>query len=210
MILTDAQLLRFLPTIPTPEIWTDALDEAMERFAITTAPRMAAFLAQVTHESGEFRRMVENLNYSAARLMVVWPKRFPTVASAKPYERQPEKLANYVYANRLGNGDVASGDGWLFRGRGLIQLTGRGNYRSCGAALGLPLESEPERLETPEVAAFAAAQFWHSRGCNELADDTNTDNDDTDFVTITRLINGGVTGLDERRKYWARAKVALA
>jgi len=152
---------------------------------------------------------VENLNYSAVGLCKTWPKRFSTLDLAKSYERQPELLANYVYAKRLGNGDVSSGDGWRFRGRGLIQLTGRGNYRTCGVAVALPLETEPERLETPEAAALAAAQFWQSRGLNHLADDQNDDNDDEDFIAITRIINGGTAGLTSRRMYWGRAKAAL-
>jgi putative chitinase len=189
--------------------WTGALNAAMDRFEINSPQRAAAFLAQVAHESGELQRLVENLNYSAARLCAVWPNRFATVDAARPYERNPERLANYVYAKRLGNGDSASGDGWRFRGRGLIQLTGRGNYRSCGTATGLPLEIDPQRLEAPEAAAVAAAQFWHSRGLNHLADDQNDDNDGEDFVSITKIINGGTAGLKSRQQYWARAKAAL-
>jgi putative chitinase len=208
-VITAAQLTAFLPGIQNVPVWTAALNAAMNRFEITTPARAAAFLAQTAHESGEFRRLVENLNYSAAGLCRTWPNRFATLDIAKPYERNPELLANYVYAKRLGNGDVSSGDGWRFRGRGLIQLTGRGNYRSCGAAVVLPLEVEPERLETPDAAALAAAQFWQSRGLNHLADDQNDDNDDEDFVAITRIINGGTAGLTARRTYWARAKIAL-
>lgn len=204
-----AQLTAFLPGVPTPAVWTGALSEAMDRFAISTPARAAAFLAQIAHESGELRRLVENLSYSADRLMVVWPKRFPTLASAEPYERQPEKLANYVYASRLGNGDTASGDGWRFRGRGLLQITGRGNYRACGLALPFPLEVQPELLVAPPIASLAAGQFWRSRGCNELADNNAGDNDDEDFVRITVLINGGKNGLESRRAYWQRAKAAL-
>ena|SRR2546426_3337295 len=207
---SEAQLQAFLPAAQRLDVWCPALNAAMERFQIDSTARAAAFLAQVAHESNEFRNLVENLNYSAGRLMQVWPKRFPTLETATPYERQPEKLANYVYANRLGNGDSASGDGWRFRGRGLLQITGRGNYRSAGLALQLPLETEPERLETPEAAALAAAQYWQSRGLNELADDRNDDNDDEDFVRISTLINGGRVGLDARRLYWAKAKAALA
>ena len=208
-VLTAAQLTAFLPALQDGSQWIDALNAAMLRYEINTPARAAAFLAQTAHESGEFRRLVENLSYSAAGLCKTWPKRFSTLDIAKPYERKPELLANYVYAKRLGNGDVASGDGWRFRGRGLIQLTGRGNYRSCGAAIVLPLETEPERLETPEAAAMAAAQFWQSRGLNHLADDQNDDNDDEDFVAITRIINGGIAGLTARRTYWMRAKIAL-
>lgn len=204
-----AQLGAFLPSLTRVDEWTPALNAAMERFEINTPYRAAAFLAQVAHESGEFSRLVENLSYTAARLCAVWPSRFPTIQAAQPYERNPERLANYVYAKRLGNGDTASGDGWRFRGRGLIQLTGRGNYRSCGSALSRPLEAEPEYLESPAGAALAAAQFWQSRGLNHLADDQNDDNDDEDFVTITKLINGGTAGLKSRQQYWSRARAAL-
>jgi putative chitinase len=168
-----------------------------------------AFLAQIAHESAELTRLEENLSYSAARILAVWPGRFPTLESARPFERAPERLANRVYASRLGNGDVASGDGWRFRGRGLLQITGRGSYRAAAQALGLPLEAEPERLATPEIAALSAAHFWRSRGLNELADDRSGDDDDADFVRISITINGDRHGLNERRRYWTLAKAAL-
>ena len=169
-VISAAQLTAFLPALKGPDAWAGPLNAAMERFEINTPPRVAAFLAQVAHESGELARLVENLNYTAARLVAVWPTKFPTVEAAQPYERNPERLANRVYAKRLGNGDTASGDGWRFRGRGLIQLTGR----------------------------------------NHLADDQNDDNDDEDFIAITKLINGGTAGLKSRQQYWARARAALA
>jgi putative chitinase len=208
-VITEVQLTAFLPALPNAPTWTAALNAAMDRFEINTPARIAAFLAQTAHESGEFRRLVENLNYSAAGLCKTWPNRFANLDAAKPYDRNPEMIANYVYAKRLGNSDTASGDGWRFRGRGLIQLTGRGNYRSCGLAVTLPLETDPQRLETPEAAALAAAQFWQSRGLNHLADDQSDDNDDEDFVAITKIINGGTAGLSARCTYWARAKAAL-
>lgn len=208
--LTEDQLLACLPRVPDVEIWTAALNEAMTRFDITTIERIAAFLAQVGHESGDCRRLVESLDYSPGRLTAVWPRRFPTLQHAAPYAHQPERLANLVYANRLGNGPVTSGDGWHFRGRGLMQITGRGNYRSTGLALGLDFEFHPELLETPLPAALAAAQFWASRGLNELADNRVNDDDDEDFVRICIAINGGRTGLAERRANWARTKAALA
>jgi putative chitinase len=209
MMPTEAQLVACLPRVPALAVWHAALTEAMERFQITTPARCAAFLAQVGHESNDCRTLVEDLSYSAGRLAAVWPKRFPTIASAEPYARQPEKLANLVYSRRLGNGDVASGDGWRFRGRGLLQVTGRSNYRAAGAALGIDLETHPEQLEEPLPAALAAANFFASRGCNELADADREDDDDEDFVRITMLINGGRIGLDDRRARWARAKAAL-
>ena len=209
-VISQVQLTAFLPALARPDAWTAALNTAMDRFEINTPQRAAAFLAQVAHESGEFKRLIENLSYSVAGLMKTWPTRFPTIAAAQPFERNQELIANRVYAGRLGNGDSASGDGWRFKGRGLIQLTGRGNYRSCGTAITLPLETQPELLEAPDAAALSAAQFWNSRGLNHLADDTNTDNDDEDFKTITRIINNGLTGLASRQAYWARAKTALA
>jgi len=209
-ICSEAQLRAFLPAAERLEVWCPALNTAMERFQINSAARAAAFLAQVAHESSEFHHVLENLSYSAARLLEVWPRRFLTLDAALPYERQPEQLANYVYANRLGNGDPASGDGWRFRGRGLLQTTGRDNYRAAGLALGLPLEDQPEQLETPGIAALAAAQFWQSHGLNELADTSDGPTGDATFARITQTINRGLLGLDARRKYWALAKAALA
>jgi len=209
-ICSDLQLQAFLPAAARLDVWCPALNAAMSRFAISSPDRAAAFLAQVAHESGEFRYLVENLNYSTARLIQVWPRRFPTLDAALPYDHQPEKLANFVYANRLGNGDAASGDGWRFRGRGLLQITGRDNYRAVGVALALPLETEPEQLETPAVAALAAAQFWQSHGLNEFADDHHDGTADANFDTISMRINGGRVGIDARRQYWQRAKLALA
>lgn len=208
-MITEQQLKQIVPIVEGPR-WTDALNESMEAFEITSALRIAAFLAQVAHESGGFRRLVENLSYSAAGLRKTWPKRFPSDELAQRYARKPERLANFVYANRLGNGGEASGDGWRFRGRGLIQVTGRSNYRAAGAALGLELEGQPEALEEPRHAARSAAWFWRSSGLNELADVSGDRvHDEEDFVRITKRINGGTTGLLERMRFWTAAKAAL-
>lgn len=207
--LTSDQLAAIMPACPDAEAWTPALNSAMQRFEVATAERMAAFLAQLAHESGQMKRLVENLNYSAQRLMQVWPARFPTLDKALQYERNPQKLANYVYAKRLGNGDEASGDGWNFRGRGLVQLTGRGNYRAAALGIGMPLEEQPELLEQPAAAALSAAWFWKSHGLNELADDQNDDDDTEDFKTITKRINGGTLGMKERVAFWEKAKKVL-
>ncbi len=208
--LTAARLQTLMPLCPDPKGWVSPLNGAMKRFEINTPARAAAFLAQAAHESGELRWLVERLGYSAPRLMAVWPRRFPTLAIAQGYANAPERLANFVYANRLGNGDAASGDGWRYRGRGIFQITGRGNYRRIGEALGLPLEDEPARVEQPEVAALTAAQFWQSRGLNELADDRSDDNDGADFETICVLVNGGREGLASRRAYWDAARALFA
>lgn len=164
---------------------------ACAEFEINTPKRISGFLGQIAHESSLFRVEEECLNYSAERLVQVWPSRFPTVSSAAPYARQPQRLANKVYANRMGNGDEASGDGWRYRGRGLIQITGRENYRECGKALVLALEADPNLLLVPEYSARAAGWFWNRIGGNRYADIEA-------WQDLTRKINGGVTGLSER------------
>ena len=201
--LTEQQLKQIMPGCTDPATWAPALNEAMTRFDISSSGRMAAFLAQIAHESGQLTHLSENLNYSAPRLMQVWPKRFSTMEKAKQYERNPERLANNVYAGRLGNGDEASGDGWRYRGRGVIQLTGRDNYRAAAKGIGLPLEEEPDQLLQPGPAALSAAWFWQAHGLNELADAN------ADFGTITKRINGGTVGLKERVAFWDKAKDVL-
>jgi putative chitinase len=207
--ITLQQLVGIMPRNKQPAAWIHVLNEALNRFEINTTERMAAFLAQIAHESAELNRLLENLNYSAQGLLGTWPKRFASLEFARQFERNPERIANHVYANRMGNGDVASGDGWKYRGRGVIQLTGRGNYRAVGNAIGLPFETDPDLLLAPGPAALAAGFFWQSRGLNELADDRSDDNDDEDFVSITVRINGGRAGLADRRRYWARAQHVL-
>lgn len=207
--LSSSQLAAIMPACSDTKLWTPHLNTAMERFEITTSGRMAAFLAQLAHESGQMKRLAENLSYMAHRLVQVWPARFPTLDKAMPYEHNPEKLANYVYAKRLGNGDETSGDGWRYRGRGLIQLTGRGNYLAAAQGIGQPLVEQPELLEQPEAASLSAAWFWKSHGLNELADDQNDDNDTEDFRTITKRINGCTFGLKERMDFWKKAQEVL-
>ena len=179
------------------------LNAACEEFDITTETRQAAFLAQIAHESAGFSRLAENLNYSADGLLATFPKYFPSPATAADYARQPERIANRVYANRMGNGDEASGDGWRYRGMGLIQTTGRTNQIACATALHVPAEEIGAYLQTPIGAARSAAFFWSSHGLSELADAG-------EFEKIVRKINGGITGLADRLAYWERAKVALA
>lgn len=209
MTLTVPDVVACMPACPDPILWTSALHAAMSRYDIDTPERAAAFIAQIAHESADCTRLVESLDYSAPRLAIVWPSRFPTIESARPYAHSPERLANVVYARRLGNGDVASGDGWRFRGRGLIQLTGRANYQQSGLAIGLNLTADPDVVATPQVAALTAAQFWHSRGLNALADNRADDDDIDDFARITTIINGGRQGFDDRLRRWARAKSAF-
>ena len=205
-MITRAQLLAIMPNAASaaPQ-YLRPLGEAMGRYAIDRPARQAAFLAQLAHESGELRRVQENLNYSWEGLRKVFPRHFRSDAEAQAYDRQPERIANRVYANRMLNGDEASGDGWRFRGRGPIQVTGRENYRKAGQALGFGLESDPDRMLDPATGCLAAAWFWHSRGLNTLADADS----ENGFREITRRINGGFLGLEERIHYWERARQVL-
>ena len=210
-LITAALVAKTLPHCKLPGLWADALEPALQRYDIRSPGRIAAFLAQTAHESAQFNVLQENLRYtSAERLVKVWPRRFPSIDSARPYVNDPQALANVVYAKRLGNGDIASGDGWRFRGRGIIQLTGRSNYAQAGAELGLDLVGQPGLLLEPGPAALAAAWFWSSRGLNALADDRTGDNDLEDFAEITRRINGGAVGLRERFALYQRVEQALA
>jgi putative chitinase len=157
--------------------------------------RIAGFLAQLAHESGGFNFVKENLNYSADGLRKTFAKYFPTDELAKAYARQPEKIANRVYANRMKNGDEASGDGFRFRGRGLIQLTGRDNYTRFAASLGISIDETIEYLETPSGAVASAGWFWDNNGLNQFCDKD-------DFITLTKRINGGTIGLADRKHHY--------
>jgi putative chitinase len=203
--VTPAQLRHVLPLCRDVGFWSRELQNAVP-FGVNTAPRWAAFIAQVAHESAQFTRLVEGLSYSVRGLMTTWPKRFPTEKVAQPYARNPEKLANFVYGNRLGNGPPESGDGWRYRGRGLIQVTGKANYAQVGEALGLPLIAQPAMLERPTDAVRSAAWYWQRHGLNEMADAGSFEA----FEAITRRINGGLTGLPDRVTLWHKAQEALA
>lgn len=202
MTLTDSALTKLLGSDGAAARWGAPLRVACERFGIVEPLELAHWLAQCGHESSGFTRLEEGLSYSAERLMAVWPRRFPTLAAAQPFARNPEKLANRVYSGRMGNGPPESGDGWRYRGRGLIMLTGGANYAVAGDALTLPLLEHPEMLATPGPAALTAAWFWRSRGCGAPAMRD-------DVVAVTTIVNGGTTGLDDRRAWLVRAKAAL-
>mgnify|MGYP006935485558 CR=1 FL=1 len=181
--------------------WTDALNNACIRWRITTPVRVAMFLAQCGHESGGFRSLVENLNYGAAGLRATWPTRF-SAADALAMERQPERIAERAYGGRMGNGPEGSGDGYRYRGRGIIQLTGRDNYKRAGDAIGLDFVAEPELVARPDWAAATAGWFWATNGCNALADVG-------DFLAITKRINGGTNGLADRQAWLAKVQSIL-
>ena len=176
--------------VPT---WLPPIRAACEEFGVNSDKRIAAFLAQVAHESGGFTRLVESLNYSAEALMKIWPKRFPTLAFAQKFHRNQELIANAVYSSRMGNGGPETGDGWKYRGRGLKQLTGKDNYTRCGKALAVDLVSDPDLLLRPGLAARSAGWFWASNGCAALADAG-------EFEQLTKRINGGLIGLKDRRE----------
>jgi putative chitinase len=167
----------------------DKADDEILKMLLPSNERIASFLAQTGDESHHFNVLEEHLSYSAARLMKVWPKRFPACTIAQKYERNPEKLGNFAYANGIGNGPESSGDGYRFRGRGMIRLTGRSNYASASKALGEDLLDHPERLAEPALATMSAAWFWASHSLNELDDDRTGDNDLDDFTTITRILS---------------------
>ncbi|MBF0121156.1 MAG: glycoside hydrolase family 19 protein [Desulfobacterales bacterium] len=205
MKITVFQLNYIMPKAKNSEKWIEPLNMTMAEYEINNKNRISAFLAQIAHESSELNLLAENLNYTAERLMQVFPKYFKTLEQAQAYERNPVKIANYIYANRIGNGDRLSGDGWKYKGRGLIQITGKFNYQKMGELLKHPLLSEPELLEETYFASRSAACFWHKKGLNEIADVTTAKN----FVEITMLINGGKLGIAERINYWERAKKIL-
>jgi putative chitinase len=169
--------------------WEIPLNQVFVKYDINTPKRQAAFIGQCAVESANFTRLQENLNYSAQRLTQVWPSRFPNINMAEAYAHNPEKLADFVYAGRMGN--LQDGDGWKFHGRGLIQLTGRENYANCGSGVGVDLIDNPNLLLTPKYATLSAGWFWNRKQLNLLADTQ-------EYGVMTRRINGGLTGLDER------------
>jgi putative chitinase len=183
-------------------VWEAALNTTFDRFDISTPFRQAAFIGQAAHESGNFKMLVENLNYRAETLMKVWPKRFPTLEFAKQYERDPKKIANSVYANRMGNRDEASGDGFRFRGRGLFQTTGHAGYYHAGQALGEDFVMQPDLVATPQYAALTAGFFWSTHKLNQYADSR-------DYKMMTKKINGGFIGLADREKHINHALAVL-
>lgn len=202
--LTPEHLRTVTPKCKEPAEWANALNMAMEKFKISTdRGNVIEFLSQCAHESQEFNRLEENLNYSALRLIQVWPKRFPTIEQASIYAWSPVRLANHVYANRMGNGDETSGDGWFYRGRGLIMVTGLKNYvRIAIWTQAEKLLALPNWLLTKTGAAESAAAWWaHTPKLRELAIDKPDDDDNADFLSITRIVNGGVVGSIERKKY---------
>lgn len=203
-LLTEAQLAAMLHTNPAAGDWLDAINAGLPKYEITTPHRIAGFISQCAHESADFKLLEENLNYRAETLLRVFPRYFgPGKEDANAYAHNPEKIANYVYmdknrsaAGALGN--VKDGDGWLFRGKGLKQVTGRANHAAFGKTKGMTAEQAAEYLLTKEGALESALWFWGSRNLNTVADTG-------DVVKLTKIINGGDIGLDDRRSRFLRA-----
>ena len=164
--------------------WVEPLNKAFNRFAINTPARIAGFMGQAMHETGGLRTMTENLNYHMEALMRVWPSRFPDIDTAAQYHRQPEKIANKVYADRMGNGAPDTGEGWKYRGRGIFGLTGKNNYTAAGEELGVDLLTDPDQVAQPRMAALTAGWYWSKNKMNELADKN-------DIGAMGRVVNIG-------------------
>ena len=201
MELTKQQLKQLLPKNPYIDQWHAALAQLLPDYEINTPQRVAAFVAQCAHESGGFMVLKENLNYKAPSLRKLFSKYFPTDELAQQYASMPNKqeaIANRIYASRMGNGDESSGDGYRFCGRGLIQLTGRDNYTFFAGSLSISVEDASEYLQTFEGAAQSACWFWETNNLNQWADKN-------DIVTLTKRINGGTIGLEDRIKHYEHA-----
>ena len=195
-MITAQQLKNVFTACHNPGPWVRIFNMMVDEFDLRPDNRLAMWLAQCGYESTHFNKLREGMSYSAAGLMKTWPHEFPTMSAALPYERNPSGLANFIYANKLGNGDVGTGDGLKFRGGGLIEITGRGQYTEVGKALNLRLDVAPQMIEQPIVAARTAGWWWKQHGLNEAADAG-------DFDATTRVINGrAMEGADERRALW--------
>jgi putative chitinase len=200
-MITEVQLRQIIPQNKYVEYWHKALAQLFPDYDINTPKRMAAFLAQCAHESGGFTSIVENLNYKPQALRRLFSKYFSDDVTANQYCARPNKqeaIANRIYANRMGNGDESSGDGYRFRGRGLIQLTGRSNYQAFADSLEMSIDDVPEYLGTFEGAAQSACWFWETNNLNKFADAG-------DILGMTKRINGGTIGLEDRKKHYEHA-----
>lgn len=202
-MITLPTLQKLFPNTPKATLtpYVSILNDKLPAHDITGQKRVACLLAQVGHESAGLTARLENLNYSAAGLLATFPKYF-TPAQAKAYTRQPERIANRVYANRMNNGPEASGDGWRFRGKGLIQLTGKANHQAFAKWMSLTLDEAVVYLTTLEGAVMGAVWFWESRGLNALADGGQ-------ITAMTKVINGGTNGIDDRKRLWKLALTLL-
>jgi putative chitinase len=202
-MINKAQLVICCPNAKQADELLVALNELLPKYNLTTSDEIAGFLAQCGHESNDFNSLEENLNYRADALMRVWPRRFPDMDTALLYAHNPVKIASKVYADRMGNGNEFSGDGWLYHGRGAIQLTGKDNYKKCANEIRCELTSMPAYLTTIKGSVESACWFWNTNKLSPLADAE-------DVEAMTRKINGGLLGEDDRETRFARCQEALA
>lgn len=200
---TEQKLAKCLARNKNISTLFDTFNNVLPKYEITSVERVAAFLAQCGHESADFTILKENLNYSAEGLTKVFPKRFPSLAVAQPYNRNPEKIANKIYSDRMGNGSEASGEGFKFRGRGAIQLTGKENYSKFANSIGKSLDEAVAYCETLDGAIESACWFWKTNNLNALADKT-------DIVALTKRINGGTIGLEDRKHHFENNLIVLS
>jgi putative chitinase len=202
MEITQQQLSAMLPGNPYIEHWCEALNKILPDYEINTPARIASFIAQTAHESGGYTALHENLNYQAASLCRVWPSHF-NAGNADQYAHNPERIANRAYSGRMGNGDEASGDGWRFCGRGLIQLTGKSNYQAFADSVQMSIDDVPAYLQTFEGAIQSACFFWENTNLNAVADTG-------DIEHMTKIINGGTLGLEDRSNRYLQAMQVLS
>src|ERR1051325_4064286 len=211
-LVSADELKRLMPNLASAVQFAPLLSDAMLECQIVSKARRCGFLSNLAHESSQLTKWNENLNYSAGRLLTVFPYHFKTIDIAERYANKPVAIANRVYANRMGNGNEQSGDGWNFRGRGPIGLTGKDNYRTFGKLVGADLVSNPDLANSLDYAFRIAAHFWIRAGCNELADQISFKGDAQDRAVLTQIcrkINGGVNGLSDRINYFRVAKQIL-
>jgi len=212
MAITKIQAMKAMPGVERRiDSFLVAMNNSMAEFYITTPARQSTFLAQLAHETAQLEMLSENLNYSATGLMKTWPKRFPTLEFAAAYARQPVKIANCVYANRMGNGAPETGDGWRYRGAGAFQLTGKTNHLTCAAYFAIDADIIGEWLRTPEGAMRSAGRYWSYAGCNRLADEGKFDAI-CDLINIGRITAtvGDSIGYADRLTHYNHIKKALA
>ena len=205
-MITERQLQRLFPNAKeaTLEAFAAKSPALFKEFGLSEKRiRVEYFIAQIAHETGGLTRSVENLSYTAKRIAEIWPTRFPSLAAAEPFANNPEKLANKVYSNRMGNGPAESGDGYRYRGRGYIQITGKENYRSTGRVAGIDLVSKPERAILTADALRVACAYWHWKNLNPLCDERK-------FEEVTRRINGALIGYADRKDWLEKVRKALS
>jgi putative chitinase len=205
-MITERQLQRLFPNAKeaTLEAFAAKSPALFKEFGLSEKRvRVEYFIAQIAHETGGLTRSIENLSYTAKRIVEIWPTRFPTLGAAEPFANNPEKLANKVYSNRMGNGPAESGDGYRYRGRGYIQITGKDNYRSTGRVAGIDLVGKPERAILTADALRVACAYWHWKDLNPLCDERK-------FEEVTRRINGALIGYADRKDWLEKVRKALA